>query len=834
MVLSHDDAILEFTAPVQVGTDTDWASAAAGNGHTVAIREDGSLWAWGINTNGQLGIGSQENSAVPVQVGTNTNWVTISTGFGYTMAIRNDGSLWAWGRNDFGQLGDSTRTDRNIPVQIGTDTDWANVVMGFYHTAALRDNGSLWAWGDNYRGQFGDGTRWNSSNVPRLIIVGIADNSIATGTIGEGGAPWRLYADGTLVVPPGFIDQGESRRSPWHDYRHDIRTITFTGPIVGGESLAYLFARLWNLTAIDGLTYFDTSNTTNFSRIFGWTLNVASLDLSAFDTRAVPPGEGGLEWMFDSAIALRQLTLGEHFRFGVGLPPVSECEVYTGRWQNAGDGTPENPQGSFALTSDELSTRFDGTTMADTWVRQRHADVPALGADPMLSAFPDVLGTHWAHSYVQQAHARELVRGNPDSTFNPYGRFTRAEAATVLWRVVDSPMPERAVQFSDVAPGAWYAAPVAWAAEQGIILGRGNNLFAPGETITRQEFFVLLERLARWMGVDTAVTSDDGRIFTDHDTICHWARDAALWVTAAGIVRGNPDGRVTPHGTTIRAEAAALAVRFVREIERLREPFVLTILVEETTLPQGENFTVHVELENNSGEDHEITYIFLFGAHIPNWNPFGCGYEGCPGDCGCPVLTELPAPQSRLFEADSVIIENRSIGSTLAPGTHELRFSANFHLNVGQDNHQRIEVWSNPITLTVTPPPICPGCGDERFFRTPSLDDDFEDNAVIVVLTRCVSQRDNRDWTLDDFGNIAGASYVRDLSRLSDREWELIQDGRWQETMVNWLEYRRIMLIRLDQNCKVNVLHVIQQLQQLEFIRAAEPNHFAAPDIYSR
>jgi len=207
-----------------------------------------------------------------------------------------------------------------------------------------------------------------------------------------------------------------------------------------------------------------------------------------------------------------------------------------------------------------LVTLFPGGTLATP-------DEESVTASPPFTDVPD---THWAHAYVQQAHARELVRGNPDGTFNLYGRFTRAEAATVLWRVADSPVPEDAVQFYDVAPGAWYAVPVAWAAEQGIILGRGNNLFAPGEAVTRQEFVVLLERLARWMDVATATPPMGGwRIFPDHDLIDDWARDAVLWLTGAGIVRGDLDGRLNPNEATTRAEAAALVMRFYERLTSL-------------------------------------------------------------------------------------------------------------------------------------------------------------------------------------------------------------------------------------------------------------------------
>jgi len=124
---------------------------------------------------------------------------------------------------------------------------------------------------------------------------------------------------------------------------------------------------------------------------------------------------------------------------------------------------------------------------------------------------------------------------------------------------------------------------------------------------------------------------------------------------------------------------------------------------------------------------------------------------------------------------------------------------------------------------------VCPGCGDERILEIPSLDGNFQDNAVIVVLTRCVSQRDNRDWTLDDFSNIDGALYLEDLMRFSDELWELMQAGRWQETMVNWPRFRRSMFIRLDRNCKENVVNVIRQLQQHEFIHWVGPAYIEEP-----
>jgi alpha-tubulin suppressor-like RCC1 family protein len=90
---------------MQVGSDNDWAYIAAGRWHSVAIKLDGSLWAWGRNVDGQLGIGSLQNQTIPIRVGTANDWATAVAGVWHTLALKVDGTLWAWGSNVAGQLG---------------------------------------------------------------------------------------------------------------------------------------------------------------------------------------------------------------------------------------------------------------------------------------------------------------------------------------------------------------------------------------------------------------------------------------------------------------------------------------------------------------------------------------------------------------------------------------------------------------------------------------------------------------------------------------------------------------------------------------------------------
>jgi len=190
-------------APVQVRTSHGWTSLAAGRFHSVGLRADGTLWAWGRNDFGQLGDGTYTGRTVPAQVGTDTNWASLAPGWYYALAIKNDGTLWAWGDNSSGQLGDGTDTNRDIPVRVGFDTDWVSTSAGWLHTLALKKDGTLWAWGHNDSGQLGDGTGADK-NSPVQVGIDKTWTSITAGSEHSLG----LRADGTLWAW-GFNSSGQ-------------------------------------------------------------------------------------------------------------------------------------------------------------------------------------------------------------------------------------------------------------------------------------------------------------------------------------------------------------------------------------------------------------------------------------------------------------------------------------------------------------------------------------------------------------------------------------------------------------------------------------------------
>jgi alpha-tubulin suppressor-like RCC1 family protein len=132
------------------------------------FKTDGSLWAWGSNSLGQLGDGTQLNKNIPTQIATSVNWKAVSSNTGTTAAIKTDGSLWTWGNNSFWLLGDGTTTMKSVPTQIGTSKDWSSIRVEFLNVHAIKVDGSLWAWGYNYYGSLGDGTTVNKT-IPTQI-----------------------------------------------------------------------------------------------------------------------------------------------------------------------------------------------------------------------------------------------------------------------------------------------------------------------------------------------------------------------------------------------------------------------------------------------------------------------------------------------------------------------------------------------------------------------------------------------------------------------------------------------------------------------------------------
>jgi alpha-tubulin suppressor-like RCC1 family protein len=188
-----------------------YSQIALGGYHACSITDDGALWCWGQQCQGQLGNGyaspqcggsdQNQSEACPGPVGTSKNWTQVAAGGSHTCALQaNPGggnTLWCWGDNQYAQLGYTTNTaishdfNADVPMQVGTATDWVKVAASYENTCAINSSGELYCWGDNTYGQLCNGT---TSTPTGGISPGLQQITIpATAT---SGAKWAEVAMG--------------------------------------------------------------------------------------------------------------------------------------------------------------------------------------------------------------------------------------------------------------------------------------------------------------------------------------------------------------------------------------------------------------------------------------------------------------------------------------------------------------------------------------------------------------------------------------------------------------------------------------------------------------
>lgn len=190
--LGHTNPV---AVPTQVGSDSDWAEAVLGGSFTLALKTNGSLWAWGGNSNGQLGLGDTVSRSSPVQVLPGTTWSRIAAGVSHSLAVQSNQTLWGWGLNTSYQLGLGNVTQRVSPVQIGSANTWTMAAAGGLHSVARQSNGTLWAWGSNTNGRLGTGDT-TQRTIPTQIGSLTQWQTVACGAA----STYALRSNGSLWV----------------------------------------------------------------------------------------------------------------------------------------------------------------------------------------------------------------------------------------------------------------------------------------------------------------------------------------------------------------------------------------------------------------------------------------------------------------------------------------------------------------------------------------------------------------------------------------------------------------------------------------------------------
>ena len=184
-------------------------------------------------------------------------------------------------------------------------------------------------------------------------------------------------------------------------------------------------------------------------------------------------------------------------------------------------------------------------------------DAPEQPAEP----FTDVDETDWFYDEVVYVYANGLMDGVGGNRFAPNSATTRAQLVTILYRMEGQPAVSGDLPFTDVEAGTWYTNAVGWAAQNGIVNGVGDDTFAPGNDLTREQLVTILYRYAESKGYDVSASADLAG-YPDGEEIQAYAREAMAWAVAENIIRGMEDDTLKPAGNASRAQIATILMRF--------------------------------------------------------------------------------------------------------------------------------------------------------------------------------------------------------------------------------------------------------------------------------
>ncbi len=277
-----------FLTPTQLGTATYKEISTSGS-NTLAIRTNNTLWAWGWNNNGTVGINNTSTTVVytPVQIGS-ASWKYVEVNQSASYGIKTDGTLWAWGFNTDGRLGLGTTSNVPAPVQVGTANTWQKVQFGMGFGVAVRTDGSLWGWGSNTMGQLSTG---DMNFRPTPVRIGFANDWTEAG----GGDRYGIYlkTNGDAFTA-GWSPQGQMGVGPNNVYTNMIQIACPTTTLVNED-----FSEPATLTVFPNpvkdqlqLSFEETISTATIYNLLGQQVLSAKIDASQglIDVSTLSPG----------------------------------------------------------------------------------------------------------------------------------------------------------------------------------------------------------------------------------------------------------------------------------------------------------------------------------------------------------------------------------------------------------------------------------------------------------------------------------------------------------------------------------------------------------------
>ena len=457
--------------------------AAAGVDHSFAIKEDGSLWAWGSNSHNQLGDGGDMDRSKPIKI--MDNIIFVAAGEYHSLAITTNGDVWAWGYNNYGQVGDGTYMRRSTPVKImnkGTSASLGGRI-GWEHNLAIRTDGGLWTWGSNNYGQLGNGTD-DDMITPEKIMDNAAfaatgdDYSFAIKTDGSlwawGSNTGGQLGDGTITT---YDDEGWDKTKDGDKLK----------PVKIMDKAASIDAGYGHSLAIktDGSLWVWGNN--GSGQLGDGTITTTTYNSNG--RRVIKEDNGKLIPLkiMDNVMLPKTVTVSFTIQ-------TNSATAY------------DNPSGWAEV---DVATAIDAD-LVPPFLQSKYSQATTRAEFCALAVtlYEMVKGqkiTENAYFFdtddlnVKKAATIGVVNGVGNLMFAPDDQLTREQAATMLSRLADAlgkPLAKHAASFTDNGKvSAWALEAVGQMQTTGIMDGIGNNTFAPKNPYTREQSIITILRL---------------------------------------------------------------------------------------------------------------------------------------------------------------------------------------------------------------------------------------------------------------------------------------------------------------------------------------------------